>query len=160
MRRSISNIKTHFITVICVVLLSINYTSVSADELTTDNLQQTEFRALAKQVLNVMDKWARSWAQLDPVGYVSSYSPDYVGKGFPSHFAWAANRQQRLQQQQQIQLSLTDVSLRSTKQGYFTVTFTQKYTSDTYKDVTDKKLEFKLIDGQWYIVAEKILTKK
>jgi len=107
-----------------------------------------------------MDQWARSWAQLEPRGYISSYSPDYVGKGFPSHFAWAASRQQRLQNQKSIQLSLTNVSLRSTKQGLFTVTFTQNYESDTYKDVTNKRLDFKLIDGQWYIVSEKTLAKK
>jgi len=157
MRRPLSPIKAYIVTILCITILNINVSSVTADEITSDNTQQTEFKVLAKQVLDVMDKWARSWAQLDPVGYISSYSPDYIGKGFPSHFAWAANRQQRLQKQKRIQLSLTDVTLRSTKEGFFTVTFTQKYSSDTYRDVAQKQLDFKLIDHQWYIIAEKNL---
>jgi len=157
MRCSISSIQSYIIAILCFAILSINISSVTADDVNTDNTEQTKFKLLAKQILNVMDKWARSWAQLDPVGYISSYSPEYIGKGFPSHFAWAADRQQRLQKQKRIQLSLTDVTLRSTKEGLFTVTFTQKYTSDTYRDVTEKQLNFKLIDDQWYIIAEKTL---
>lgn len=157
MQHSLSSIQRYIIAILCFSILSINASTAMADEINTDNTQQTEFKVLAKQVLNVMDKWARSWAQLDPVGYISSYSPEYIGKGFPSHFAWAANRQQRLQKQKRIQLSLTDVALRSTKEGYFTVTFIQKYSSDTYKDVTKKQLDFQLIDNQWYIITEKTL---
>ncbi len=156
------SLRTMSVAVFCGIILSLNSPIISADETAnkTETPQQTEFKELAKQVLEVMDQWARSWAQLEPRGYISSYSPDYIGKGFPSHFAWAANRQQRLQKQKRIQLSLTNVTLRSSKQGYFTVTFTQHYQSDTYKDVTEKQLDFKLIDGQWYIIAEKTLAIK
>jgi len=163
MRKLYSSFRRYLITGMCLALFSFNSLAFGVDELTptaSDNPQQTEFKLKAKEVLKVMDQWARSWARLEPRGYISSYSPDYVGKGFPSHFAWAASRQQRLQNQKSIQLSLTNVSLRSTKQGIFTVTFTQNYKSDTYKDVTNKRLDFKLIDGQWYIVAEKTLAKK
>jgi len=163
MHKSHPSFRTYLITGLCLALFSFNGLALGLDELTptsSDNPQQTEFKLRAKKVLKVMDQWARSWAQLEPRGYISSYSPDYIGKGFPSHFAWAASRQQRLQNQKSIQLSLTNVSLRSTKQGIFTVTFTQNYKSDTYKDVTNKRLDFKLIDGQWYIVAEKTLAKK
>jgi len=157
MRHHHSSLRTNFIAVICLALFSFSNPAFSAD---AETPQQTEFKRLAKQVLEVMDQWARSWAQLEPRGYISSYSPDYVGKGFPSHFAWAASRQQRLQNQKSIQLSLTNVSLRSTKPGIFIVTFTQNYKSDTYKDVTNKQLDFKLIDDRWYIVSEKTLAKK
>ena len=158
MRIFLSRLKRDIGTLCAIVLLSSSSMIMAAE--TTQTPQQQEFKVLAKQVLAVMDQWARSWAQLDPRGYISSYSPDYVGKGFPSHFAWAASRQQRLQKQKRIELSLTNISLRSTRPGHFTVTFTQKYTSDTYKDTTDKQLDFKLIDGQWYIVSEKTLTVK
>ena len=162
MRNRLNCLRTSLIAVFCALLFAINSTFIIAEEskTNTETPQQLEFKELAKQVLAVMDQWARSWAQLEPRGYVSSYSPDYVGKGFPSHFSWAANRQQKLQKQKRIQLSLTNVSLRSTKQGYFTVTFTQNYKSDTYHDITEKQLDFKLIDGQWYITAEKTLAVK
>lgn len=143
--------------------ITLGYSTVTMAEEPVTNTktpQQAEFKVLAKQVLVIMDQWARSWAQLEPRGYISSYSSDYIGKGFPSHFTWAANRQQRLQKQKFIKLSLTDVSLQSTKQDFFTVTFTQNYESDTYKDVTKKQLRFKRINGQWYIIAEKTLAKK
>ncbi len=155
-------LRTSLVAIFCALLLALNSTFIIAEEAqtSTQTPQQLEFKELAKQVLAVMDQWARSWAQLEPQGYVSSYSPDYVGKGFPSHFSWAANRQQRLQKQKRIQLSLTNVSLRSSKQGHFTVTFTQNYKSDTYQDITEKQLDFKLIDGQWYITAEKTLAVK
>jgi len=161
MHKLTSSIHTTIFTIFCFLLISFN-APVMAEESAenTETAQQIEFKALAKEVLSVMDKWARSWAQLEPRGYISSYSPDYVGKGFPSHFTWAANRQQRLQNQKRIQLSLTNVSLSSTKEGHFTITFTQDYKSDTYQDITNKQLDFKLIDGQWYIVAETTLDKK
>jgi len=155
-----SSIHTQFIAVIFFALFSFTSSAFGVDELQTtteDTPQQTEFKNLAKQVLKVMDQWARSWAKLEPRGYISSYSPDYVGKGFPSHFAWAASRQQRLQNQKKIELSLTNVTLKSTQEGLFTITFKQDYKSDTYSDVTNKQLDFKKIDGQWYIVAEKTL---
>jgi len=141
------------------IMLGINASAIAVDDSELGNNPEG-FKRTAKQVIKVMDKWARSWARLDAVGYISCYSPDYIGKGFPSHFAWAASRQHRLQNQKDIKLSLSDVQLMSTRQGFFNVTFTQHYKSDTYQDVTRKQLEFKLIDGQWYIVAEKNLASK
>jgi len=152
-----------FIVTCCIALLSSNTQISFADsdaEIDAATGNQIGFKVAAKQVLSVMNKWARSWAQLEPKGYITSYSPDYIGKGFPSHFTWAANRQQRLENQKSINLSLTDVELSSSKQSLFTVTFTQHYKSDTYQDTTRKQLDFKLIDKNWYIVAEKTLTIK
>jgi len=147
----------------CIILLASNTPIIFADsdaEIDAAKGNPIGFKLAAKQVLSVMNKWARSWAQLESQEYISSYSPDYVGKGFPSHFAWAANRQNRLENQKSINLSLTDVELSSSKQSLFTVTFTQHYKSDTYQDSTRKQLDFKLINDNWYIVAEKTLARK
>ena len=140
-------------------MLFISFTAIAAESRSDTNQNQLGFKVAAKQVLNVMNKWARAWAQLDARTYISSYSPDYVGKGFPSHFTWAASRQHRLENQKNINLSLTNVEIVSTKQGLFTVTFTQAYKSDNYQDVTRKQLDFRLIENDWYIVAEKTLPK-
>ena len=139
---------------LCIAMLS--SANINAES-RIDN--QARFKIAAKQVLSVMNKWARAWAQLDARTYVSSYSPDYIGKGFPSHFTWAASRQHRLENQKSINLSLTDVEVLSTKNGLFSVKFTQHYQSNNYQDTTRKQLDFKLIKGDWYIVAEKTLPK-
>jgi len=136
--------------------------SIIANDAEIDAAKDThpDFKIAAKQVLNVMNRWARAWAQLDARTYISSYAPDYVGKGFPSHFTWAASRQQRLGKQKHINLSLTDVELYSTQKGVFSINFTQHYESDSYKDITRKQLDFKYINDTWYIVAEKTLPRK
>lgn len=142
------------LTVLCIAMLS------SAHVNAENRLEnQPGFKIAAKQVLSVMNKWARAWAQLDARTYISSYSPDYIGKGFPSHFTWAASRQHRLENQKNIKLSFADVEILSTKKGLFTVKFTQRYESNNYQDTTRKQLDFKLVKGDWYIVAEKSFPK-
>jgi len=149
------------LSIIFTFLLGGNVSGIIASDAEIDAAPNTQigFKVAAKQVLNVMNNWARAWAQLDARTYISSYAPDYVGKGFPSHFAWAASRQQRLENQKNINLSLTDVELSSTKQGIFTISFRQKYESDSYKDVTKKQLDFKRINNKWYIISEKSLPR-
>ncbi|MCK4743360.1 MAG: hypothetical protein KAT25_06045 [Sulfuriflexus sp.] len=141
----------------CMLFISLTATASNAG--LDANKNQLGFKVTAKQVLGVMNKWARAWAQLDARTYISSYSPDYIGQGFPSHFTWAANRQHHLENQKSINLSLTDVEILSDKQGLFTITFTQHYQSNNYQDTTRKQLDFKLIKNDWYIVAEKSLPK-
>ena len=142
------------LTLLCLALLS--STNVNAEN---PDENQPGFKIAAKQVLAVMDKWARAWAQLDARTYISSYSPDYIGKGFPSHFMWAASRQHRLENQKNITLSFKDVEILSSQKGLFTVKFTQRYESDSYQDTTRKQLDFKLIKDTWYIVSEKSLPQ-
>jgi len=142
------------LTVLCIAMFS------SANVNAENRLEnQPGFKIAAKQVLSVMNKWARAWAQLDASTYISSYSPGYIGKGFPSHFMWAASRQHRLENQKNIKLSFADVEILSTKKGLFTVKFTQRYESNNYQDTTRKQLDFKLVKGDWYIVAEKSFPK-
>jgi len=142
------------LTLVCLAMLS--STNVNAKK---PNENQPGFKIAAKQVLGVMNKWARAWAQLDARTYISSYSPDYIGKGFPSHFMWAASRQHRLENQKSITLSFKDVEILSSQKDLFTVKFTQHYESDNYQDTTRKQLDFKLIKDTWYIVSEKSLPK-
>ena len=145
-----------------IILIALSITMLSSANVNAENRPENQpgFKIAAKQVLGVMNKWARAWAQLDARTYVSSYSPDYIGKGFPSHFMWAASRQHRLENQKRINLSFADVEMLSTKKGLFTVTFTQHYESNNYQDTTRKQLDFKLIKGAWYIVAENSLPKR
>ena len=144
-----------------IILIVLAIAMLSSANVNAENRLENQpgFKIAAKQVLSVMNKWARAWAQLDARTYISSYSPDYVGKGFPSHFMWAASRQHRLENQKNINLSFADVEILSTKKGLFTVKFTQRYESNNYQDTTRKQLDFKLIKGAWYIVTEKSLPK-
>ena len=162
MRNQSHSFKTILFSFAFALLFSTHISLTQANDSEIDAAQGAPigFKVAAKQVLEVMNKWARAWAQLDARTYISSYSPTYIGKGFPSHFTWAASRQHRLENQKSINLSLTDVELYSTKRNLFSISFTQHYSSDTFKDVTRKQLDFERIDNVWYIVAEKTLPNK
>lgn len=153
------SLRLSLISFFALLFISLSTTANDAD-FSAAKGNQLGFNVAAKQVLSVMNKWARAWAQLDARTYISSYSPDYVGKGFPSHFTWAASRQHRLENQKSINLSITDVEVLSIKKDIFTIKFTQHYQSNNYQDTTRKQLDFKLINGAWYIVAERSLPKK
>jgi len=162
MRNQFHSLRTILVSLVFALLFgtSISLAQANNSEIDANKAVPIGFKVAAKQVLEAMNKWARAWAQLDARTYISSYSPNYIGKGFPSHFTWAASRQHRLENQKSINLSLTDVELYSTKRDHFSISFTQHYSSDTYKDVTRKQLDFKQIDNIWYIIAEKTLPNQ
>ena len=101
-----------------------------------------------------LDRWQIAWQELDTVGYISSYSPDYVGKQYDSHESWSNSRQQRLNSQKWIKLKLSGIVIFARNDGKYAANFTQHYKSDSFTEISRKQLLFAKYPKGWLIVSE------
>jgi len=108
-----------------------------------------------QQVLNAIAAWARAWSEQDIDRYISAYSKNYTPSGNMSREQWLALRKERLSAPEFIKVSLSGIQIFVTDPNRATVTFLQKYESNTYSDRVKKRLVLKSIDGEWRIVREK-----
>lgn len=115
------------------------------------------FRQDAQEVLKTMDRWAKSWVYQRIDAYLACYSPDYKSNGFASHDAWVKNRRQRFQQQNNIEIAISNMQVLSTDQNEFIIRFEQTYHSDTYSDKTLKEIILHKINNNWQIVSENVV---
>ncbi|MBX2849765.1 MAG: hypothetical protein KTR16_15685 [Acidiferrobacterales bacterium] len=113
----------------------------SADAaLTTNEQAQQEKYDIA---LNLVKQWAGSWSQQDVASYVSHYAQNYSPPRTQlSHQDWLEQRQVRLTNKKFIQIDVTDVEYQNDDDNRFSVTFTQRYRSNTIDDTIRKRLVF------------------
>lgn len=96
--------------------------------------------------------WAAAWAAKDIDRYLGFYAKDFAPARSTSA-KWINERRRLVGKPGAIEVKLDGV--KADTQGDAVVTsFTQNYRSETYKDVSQKALTWKQINGQWVIVKE------
>ncbi|MCK4742668.1 MAG: hypothetical protein KAT25_02485 [Sulfuriflexus sp.] len=101
-----------------------------------------------------LDRWQIAWRELDKDGYISSYSPTFVGKQYADHSSWVTSREKRLTSQRWIKLKLSGIVIFVRNDGKYAANFTQQYQSDSFSETSRKQLLFAKYPKGWLIVSE------
>lgn len=105
------------------------------------------------EILNdLLKNWLDSWETKNLPAYIGHYSADFSSRNMNrdqwKHYKEKINKENKL-----IKVSVLNPRFKTTRDTA-TITFTQKYISDTYTDYGIKKLTLKKEDGTWKIVHE------
>lgn len=127
-----------------------------SSELTEEQKKQFKerFKEDASAILKVVDRWAKSWSELDVEGYLSCYEKDYYPQAYSSAISWRVSRRDRFKRQKWVNLKMTGMALSLRGGGIYAVEFTQDYKSDSYRDTTTKELLFRNLGDGWLIAGE------
>ena len=107
----------------------------------------------AKSVTAAIDAWAAAWSKRDADAYLDAYASDFKPeKG--KRAEWAKQRRERINGAKSIKVTVGTPQVTSSGADRATARFTQIYESDTHSDTTEKKLEFRNVDGKWLITRE------
>ncbi len=96
--------------------------------------------------------WVAAWMSKDISRYMTFYAKEF-SPSKTSWGKWTAERARLVGKKGPISIKLDNI--KAYEQGDFVVTsFVQDYKSDDYKDVSDKTLTWRLVNGQWIIFKE------
>jgi len=98
--------------------------------------------------------WAAAWSGKDYAAYSGFYAPSFVPADGSSRDSWAKQREQRLAKPTQVQVEVSNFSVKEVAKDVFVTEFEQHYSSDSYSDRTLKALQWVKVGGQWLIVRE------
>ena len=102
--------------------------------------------------------WAAAWAARKVGDYIDFYSADFMPEGDTTREDWVRQREQRIAKAQQIGVEIRDPQVISEAPDSAIVTFRQRYSADSYADMSEKTLEWRKEGGQWRIVREQVRT--
>lgn len=101
-------------------------------------------------------EWGAAWASRDVKRYLAFYSPEFAPDGGLARDAWARQREQRLAKAGSIRIEMQNPRVQMNSPNTALVEFHQRYAADTYRDSTEKTLEWRKENGQWLIVRETV----
>jgi hypothetical protein len=105
----------------------------------------------------VLERWAAAWSAQDIEGYLAFYSNEFEPAGGLDYDEWIRQRRQRLQQPEEILVTLGTIELRRETEGFVQLEVIQDYQSERYSDRTRKLFDLRRQDGRWMIVRERAL---
>jgi hypothetical protein len=97
--------------------------------------------------------WARSLSAKDVEGYFSFYSPDFRPE-LSSVEAWRSQRQQRIETASSIQVTISEVLAAPAGTDAMETRFRQRYESGTFADESERRILWRRIKDQWFIISE------
>ncbi|MBU1666715.1 MAG: tetratricopeptide repeat protein [Gammaproteobacteria bacterium] len=106
------------------------------------------------EIERTIHAWAEVWSQRDAEAYLAFYSKDFKVPGGGDRAEWETDRKTRVTRPEFIKVELDRIKIKL--QGDSAkVSFTQSYTSNTYKDKGKKTLVLEKQDDAWKIVEER-----
>lgn len=106
------------------------------------------------EVLRQANGWADAWSRRDYDAYIAFYSPTFIPDGGMAREDWELLRQARLSKPKSVSIELIDIRVRRDNDKRVLLEFHQHYTSNVYRDTTDKVLEFIKVGDKWLIQRE------
>jgi outer membrane protein, adhesin transport system len=96
--------------------------------------------------------WVAAWMSKDISRYMTFYAKEF-SPSLMTWGKWTAERARLVGKKGPINIKLDNI--KAYEQGDFVVTsFVQDYKSDDYKDISQKTLTWRLVNGQWIIFKE------
>ena len=114
-----------------------------------------------ESLVEAIDEWAKAWSNKNVSNYLSSYSKDFSVPGNRSRKSWENLRKDRLSRPKFIRVTLDYQRFVQVEEDVVDVFFRQTYSSNTYRDVTDKVLRMTKVlrmrkeDSDWKILIER-----
>ncbi|MFO7811665.1 MAG: tetratricopeptide repeat protein [Pelovirga sp.] len=113
--------------------------------------------SLPEDPAQFLKRWAAAWSAQDVEGYLAFYSNKFEPAGGLDYDEWIRQRRQRLQEPEEIQVTITDVEVRRETESFVQLEVIQDYHSERYSDRTRKLFELRRQDGSWAIERERAL---
>ena len=105
------------------------------------------------EVTAAMQNWAKAWANKDLNAYFASYVPGYQGDK-ASNAAWKKFRTNYINSKKTIALDFADMQVTPVSADKAQMNFKQSYTSNSFKDVSNKTLNWVKQGNTWLISNE------
>ncbi|MDD5299373.1 MAG: outer membrane protein assembly factor BamE [Gallionella sp.] len=106
-------------------------------------------------VLKSVQGWAAAWSAKNARGYLAAYAAEFKPDGM-SRAAWEKQRLDRIGKPKVIEVALSDINVSMEDDDHATVSFTQGYRSDNYRDRVEKTLQLVNQSGRWLIAGEHV----
>ncbi len=109
-----------------------------------------------QEIVTVLESWADAWMSRDPDRFFWHYAENFVPENSFSLAVWMQRRRDVFSKSEYIKLHLSDIDIQfdSENQDIVTVTFKQRYISDSYGEDTRKKMVMRKNEHGWLIVNE------
>ena len=104
-------------------------------------------------VLKSVQGWAAVWSAKNARDYLAAYAAEFKPDGM-SREAWEKQRLDRISKPKTIEVALSDINVSMEDDNHATVSFTQNYRSDNYRDQVEKTLQMVNQSGHWLIAEE------
>ena len=104
-----------------------------------------------------LNNWAKAWSSQDIDLYFERYSDEFLPSKGLSREVWKSQRKIRLASPDYIKVNLSDIKINYHEENFSDIEFIQHYQSNTYTDTVKKSLSMQNIEGDWLIVAEKVI---
>ncbi|MCP3951241.1 MAG: serine hydrolase [Desulfobacterales bacterium] len=105
-------------------------------------------------IVSFVESWAGAWRQRKIKTYLAHYSRKFKPSGKISLVNWKKLRHQRLIEPTFIKLDIGDIEHKAKGSHQASVTFTQKYQSNTYSDQVKKTFSLQWDSNGWKILEE------
>ena len=109
--------------------------------------------ALAQEVTETVQKWAKAWASKDMDGYLAAYSSQFAPEGQRNRKAWEQERRARITSKGSIAVDVSDLEVKADGTQVAAV-FRQRYKSGSLTSASRKTLILAKEGGRWLIVRE------
>ena len=104
-----------------------------------------------------LNNWAKAWSSQDVDLYLERYSDEFLPPKGLSLEKWRQERKIKLINPDFIKVDLSDIKINYHEENFADIEFIQNYQSNTYTDTVKKSLSMQNIEGDWLIVAEKVI---
>jgi murein L,D-transpeptidase YafK len=104
-------------------------------------------------VSEFIEDWRNSWEQRDIDKYMANYSEKFSSDGF-NYERWKNDKVEKFAKYSTIMVGIGNLKVSQVGPKKVRVTFTQKYTGDSYSDVGTKTIELEGCPGGYKIVGE------
>ena len=129
------------------------------------NLADQQRATQEAQAKGLVRSWAQAWSDQNVKDYVAHYTDNYQpASGNLSHAEWLNQRQVRLTNKSFINVTVSSFKVEEEQQARpaqrFSVTFSQRYQSNTMDDTIRKQLTFVVSGDDWSnakIIAERVI---
>lgn len=106
-------------------------------------------------VLPTLVSWSQAWSEKNVERYLGFYDAAFDPPGRLGRAAWEQQRRARLLKPRFIEVELSDAAVSADDETTVSVTFTQRYRSDTFDDQVRKRMQLEWSQGRWKIVDER-----
>lgn len=101
-----------------------------------------------------LKSWAAAWSARDYAAYSAFYAPSFTPDGGLSRDEWAQLRRSRIATRADISVEIQDFKVRMEGNDRAFAEFRQVYSSNAFRDTTQKTLELVRVGGKWLINRE------
>ena len=117
----------------------------------------SEAPALDSIFTELVTGWAQSWSEKDADAYLSYYSSEYK-LNFATHKDWSESRRQNFQRPEFSKIGISNIQLRAQTPNLAIIDFEQSFQSPETSDKLIKRFGLILINSQWKITDEQVLS--